>query len=422
MTRLLLIIVILTVPLQSAFAVVTEFEDLALDGGGTTPFIRWEHNGQPDYFMVRFNDNFSLWTGAAYSCVFHSTAGTNALVVDGDGTSVAKSVKIRDIDGVIDLEMSHADSIQTFGIRSLSATVGQNNGGIGVYNEDAYPFFVFDGAPNQSLSLGAEGVGVGSLDAQAPLHVYADGTAFDESKILIENDMQGTPTVREMLSSINNGGSFISLVDTHLGSQWNLVSTGAGALGFSKSGTGGSELLMYPNGRVVMGLGGAKRFDLRANGNLFITGTLMQSSDKNRKTAFADIDENDILERVGKMPVQTWQFKSDKPELRHIGPTSQDFRAAFGLGQDEKTIAPVDGIGVSLAAIKALKRQSDQKDQSIKTLSIKAEQQEREIAELRTRLEAQQKQFQARQQLLLATIDRLDRLEIDDKNSDRKMQ
>jgi hypothetical protein len=53
---------------------------------------------------------------------------------------------------------------------------------------------------------------------------------------------------------------------------------------------------------------------------------------------------------------------------------AQDFRAAFGLGSDDKTITQVDVNGVALAAIQGLHRL--------------AQQQARAIAELREQLDS----------------------------------
>jgi hypothetical protein len=62
-----------------------------------------------------------------------------------------------------------------------------------------------------------------------------------------------------------------------------------------------------------------------------------------------------ILERVTKLPVSFWTYEFE-PGVRHLGPMAQDFAAAFGLGRTNRMINPLDGIGVSLAAIKALHR------------------------------------------------------------------
>jgi len=45
---------------------------------------------------------------------------------------------------------------------------------------------------------------------------------------------------------------------------------------------------------------------------------------------------------------------------------AQDFRAAFGLGEDDKHISTVDADGVALAAIQELYKASQEKDRLIK--------------------------------------------------------
>jgi hypothetical protein len=79
-------------------------------------------------------------------------------------------------------------------------------------------------------------------------------------------------------------------------------------------------------------------------------------SDRDAKTDFAAVDAASILEALSKLPVETWRYKA-QAGVRHIGPTAQDFHAAFGLGaSDTQTshISTVDTDGVALAAIQAL--------------------------------------------------------------------
>jgi hypothetical protein len=54
---------------------------------------------------------------------------------------------------------------------------------------------------------------------------------------------------------------------------------------------------------------------------------------------------------------------------------AQDFHAAFGLGSDDKFIATVDADGVALAAIQALHRQLEEKENDIRHL-LNAQQKE----------------------------------------------
>lgn len=77
-------------------------------------------------------------------------------------------------------------------------------------------------------------------------------------------------------------------------------------------------------------------------------------SDRNRKTDLAAIDPADILDRVVALPISTWRYREDAPDVRHLGPMAQDFRAAFGLWDRDTMIFPLDATGVSMAAIQAL--------------------------------------------------------------------
>lgn len=78
------------------------------------------------------------------------------------------------------------------------------------------------------------------------------------------------------------------------------------------------------------------------------------TSDKHAKEAFRHVDAANVLEKVLKLPVTTWTYKSDASGARHMGPTAQDFYAAFGLGGDNKTIGHLDQAGVAYAAIQGL--------------------------------------------------------------------
>ena len=62
----------------------------------------------------------------------------------------------------------------------------------------------------------------------------------------------------------------------------------------------------------------------------------------------------DVLDKLVALPISTWNYKTDDPSVRHIGPMAQDFAAAFGVGSDDRHIATVDASGVALASIQAL--------------------------------------------------------------------
>ncbi|MBV9946730.1 MAG: tail fiber domain-containing protein [Myxococcales bacterium] len=108
-------------------------------------------------------------------------------------------------------------------------------------------------------------------------------------------------------------------------------------------------------------------------------------SDRNAKAGFTPVEPEAVLQALTTMPVSRWHYKSDSPEIQHIGPMAQDFKALFDVGADDKHIFQIDADGVSFAAIQALAHKLDALAASQQTL-------ERENADLRTQvrsLEAQ---------------------------------
>ena len=77
-------------------------------------------------------------------------------------------------------------------------------------------------------------------------------------------------------------------------------------------------------------------------------------SDATAKDGFASVEGYQILEQLDSIPISTWYYRGEDPSIRHIGPTAQDFYAAFHLGQDGHYISTVDEEGIALAAIQEL--------------------------------------------------------------------
>ena len=69
-----------------------------------------------------------------------------------------------------------------------------------------------------------------------------------------------------------------------------------------------------------------------------------------------------------------------------MGPTAQDFRAAFGLGEDDKHISTVDADGVALAAIQAIYRLSLEKDAQLRKQQAQIQEQQALLQELQAEL------------------------------------
>ena len=131
------------------------------------------------------------------------------------------------------------------------------------------------------------------------------------------------------------------------------------------------------------GPGGFAALDSRPNGNLFIAGTLFESSDRDKKENFEEVDCDAVLKQIADLSITTWNYKSDTQEIRHMGPVAQDFRSAFKLGDSDKTIATTDKAGVTLAAIKALNSKLQQKESEIETLDSRLEEKDGQIGDLK---------------------------------------
>ncbi|UCG32711.1 MAG: tail fiber domain-containing protein [Phycisphaerales bacterium] len=103
--------------------------------------------------------------------------------------------------------------------------------------------------------------------------------------------------------------------------------------------------------------------------------------DRDAKENFAPVDPRGIVERLAKIPIETWNYKSQDRSIRHIGPMAQDFKAAFSVGESTTHITTVDAGGVALAAIQGLYDMVQERDTQIAELQRRLEKLERERAE-----------------------------------------
>jgi hypothetical protein len=88
-------------------------------------------------------------------------------------------------------------------------------------------------------------------------------------------------------------------------------------------------------------------------------GTWTNASDRDLKENFAPVSAEDLLEKIKALEVTSWNYKAESDSITHIGPMAQDFYRLYGLGNDDTSIATVDGIGVALATIKALQERNE---------------------------------------------------------------
>lgn len=111
------------------------------------------------------------------------------------------------------------------------------------------------------------------------------------------------------------------------------------------------------------------------------SGSWSMLSDRNAKRDLTPVNAEDILKKLAAMPLNLWSYTTQEDGVRHLGPTAQDFRAAFGLGEEDTHISAIDADGVALTAIQALNSKVDQRDEELRLLK-------EENAALKARLDA----------------------------------
>ena len=233
-----------------------------------------------------------------------------------------------------------------------------------VTNGNTLPFIIRPGAPSNSIYIAAlvGDVGMGTTSPKAALHVSRTG---------------GDDT-RDLLELSNNGCVRMKMTNTDTGQEWTVGHGDVGcpedALTISLSGSGGAEFEILGDGTVRMGPGASTPFILAPDGNLQIDGTLTQGSSRALKENIKRPDSQMLLSRLRDLPIAVWNYKTEDPSVRHMGPMAEDFRRAFKLGIDDKHIAPADIAGVALAAIQELQEQVHERDGRITDLTARIDQ------------------------------------------------
>lgn len=133
-----------------------------------------------------------------------------------------------------------------------------------------------------------------------------------------------------------------------------------------------TRFLITDAGRVGLGTNNPLHpLHLRSGAYCTAAGVWTSVSDRDIKTDFVPINPRDVLARVAGLPVAQWRYNVEAAGVKHIGPTAQDFHAAFGLGESERTIGAVDSAGVALAAIQGLNSLVAEQEAEIRALKAR---------------------------------------------------
>jgi hypothetical protein len=270
-----------------------------------------------------------FYRGSTVSGGLHNTASAYAATVGGGANNTASGPNV--VNG-------GASTVGggTFNTASMSfATVGGGNG-----NEASTWYATVSGGESNEASGFASAVGGGANN-------------------LASGDF-----------SVVAGGSFNAAAGDHavaFGRRAKANHTGAFVYADSKD-------FDFPSGSNdsfrVRASGGGVRFVVQINADGSIaadcllnsaTGGWNCSSDRNLKNLLYRLDGKAVLATLATVPIFAWSAKAAASPARHFGPTAQDFRAAFGLGDSDLHIGQQDADGVALAAIQGLNEKLEAK-------------------------------------------------------------
>jgi len=114
--------------------------------------------------------------------------------------------------------------------------------------------------------------------------------------------------------------------------------------------------------------------------HLSAAGSWTNASDVNLKENFKSVDGEELLDKVEALNITQWNYKNESDDVKHIGPTAQDFKRVFGVGVNDQTISTIDPSGIALAAIQELTRQNRELHAQNQTMAS-------ELAELKRRMD-----------------------------------
>ncbi|MGD8490886.1 MAG: tail fiber domain-containing protein, partial [Anaerolineae bacterium] len=151
---------------------------------------------------------------------------------------------------------------------------------------------------------------------------------------------------------------------------------------------GGATFLVNDDYWVCFYGNAGRLIDTSTGAHLTTGGVWTNDSDREAKENFAPVDGQDVLAQVTAMPIQTWNYKAEDPDVRRMSPTAQDFYAAFGLGEDERHISTIDADGVALAAIQGMYEQVQEQAARIQALEAENATMHQALEDLSARLAA----------------------------------
>jgi hypothetical protein len=198
----------------------------------------------------------------------------------------------------------------------------------------------------------------------------AVSTEWDEANVGLWSTAFGANVTAPGTASFAAGSNAYALGSSAIALGFNVAATGTASVAVGSNARSDTGAFTFADRSVsAVFASGPNQFNARAAGGVgFYTNANLTAgvelkpgasawssvSDVNRKENFRDLDGDDVLAKLARMPIREWNYKAQDAAIRHAGPTAQDFHAAFGLGEDPLRISTIDADGIALAAIQAL--------------------------------------------------------------------
>lgn len=92
------------------------------------------------------------------------------------------------------------------------------------------------------------------------------------------------------------------------------------------------------------------------------------ASSRTLKENFGEVDGEDVLARMRRIPVNSWNYIDEGRQSRHVGPFAEDFWREFQLGTEPLAIGHLDIDGVNFAGVQALERRTRTQAEELATV------------------------------------------------------
>lgn len=205
------------------------------------------------------------------------------------------------------------------------------------------------------------------------------------------NDIDGGHAVAAGQDNTGSGEYSLMLGRNHNIDDDNVLAAG---YGITASG-GGSKFIWVDSSAATTSNASTDTFTVRADGGVWFfsdpsntAGVVLESgsgawasvSDRDKKENLEPVDTKQVAKDLSQLEISQWNYKTQDSATVHMGPMAQDFKQAYDLGSDNKSITTVDADGVILASIQGIYLEWQEKNKKVEELTERYNELKRKLA------------------------------------------